>query len=91
MYEDSSTKSDRLLDEAMGCLGMIHEAHSKLLILRAKVQKFRDENPNGPTEEFEKEVLRTTARIRADLNRYRRRLEDIHEELSDYGVVPKIQ
>jgi len=90
MYEDSCDRSERLLDEAMGCLGMMHEARSKLLLLKAKVQKFRKENPDGLTKEFEREVLEETERIRADISRYRSRMEDIHEELSDYGVIPKI-
>ena len=91
MYKDSAERSEELLEEAAGLLGMIAEVRAKSVLLRNKNKRKWDNAiagcPEEPEEEWCEEVGIAVAQMQDDLAKYRHRIQEIYEELAGYGIV----
>lgn len=82
-------RARRLIDEGMGCLGMIAEVRTKSHLLK---NRLREANLTATySEELEQEAAESLVQMRADLAKYSRRLKRIYEELQSYGIVPNLE
>lgn len=76
-------KARKLLDEGFGCIGMIAEANSKLVLFKSRI---RDAKSSGVVpEDLVPQTRAGIRQIKKDLATYSRRLNEIYTELEDNG------
>jgi hypothetical protein len=94
MYKDSTERTEELLEESAGLLGMIAEVKSKALLLKSRNKQKKANcmagNYDEPVEEWVEEVVISILQMQSDLATYQHRLEEIYEELAGYGIVPEV-
>lgn len=80
----------RLVDEAMGLLGMIAEIKSKSQLYKSKIQEEENLGFEQPSSGLIVDVESSVGQMRNELATYSRRLDEIHEELRSYVVISDV-
>lgn len=76
-------RREALLDEAFGLHGMIREVMAKAALLKSRAARY---DPSLKEEDVEGKVTQ----MHRDLATYSDRLDEIYEEMSDYGTISPI-
>ena len=79
----------KLVDEAMGLLGMIAEIKSKSQLYKLKIQE-EELDFEQPSMGLVVDVESSMRQMKIDLATYSHRLDEIHEELRSYVVVSDV-
>ena len=80
----------KLIDEAMGLLGMIDEIKSKSQLYKSKIQEDEELGFEKSFSGLVVDVEVSMSQMRNELATYSRRLDEIHEELRSYVVISDI-
>jgi len=91
MFKDSADKVQELFDEASGIMGMIAEVKMRCLLFKQKARAEKASWNEGPSDALQLEVDEAVTRMTHDLATYRSRLNEIYEELTEYGVFSEVE